>query len=176
MTLNRTRQARRMASLLTERASTRVTLDYHDSVHIRGRAWHVHWTDGPTWKQMLALAAGLADQVPGIDVTQLHPARANTALSEAVSILVWLDGDESRADYYPGVWRQYAVDEISYAERAAEPWRRRGEALLSLSGGTHLDGAACIAIDEQLRAASWTGVLAWLDEIASGGRRLRAVQ
>ncbi|MGV9818450.1 hypothetical protein [Nocardia xishanensis] len=176
MAINRTRQARRFALFLSERTQTRVTLDYHDSVHIRGRAWHLHWTDGPTWRQMLTLAATLADQVPGVDVTQLHPARANTALAEAVSILVWLDGDESRADIYPGVWREYAVDEISYPERVAEQWRRRGEALLSLSGGAYVDGAVCAAVDDQLRAGGWTGVLAWLDEIASGGRRLRAVQ
>ncbi len=49
MTVNPTHQARRFAQLLSERTQTRVTLDYHDSVHHRGRARHLHWTDGPTW-------------------------------------------------------------------------------------------------------------------------------
>ncbi|RBO86999.1 hypothetical protein [Nocardia puris] len=174
MTVNRTRAARQLARQLSDRSHTRVTLDYHDSVHTTGRAWHIHWTDGPTWRQMLALAAGLGHQSPGIDVAQLHPARSHTALGEAVSVLGWLDADPDRVHHYPGVWREYACDEIAYPERASAQWRHRGQALLALGEG-RLEGGALTALETRVHAAGWAAALDWLDEFGTSGRRLTAI-
>ncbi|SNY83780.1 hypothetical protein SAMN04244553_3564 [Nocardia amikacinitolerans] len=175
MSANRSRQARQLATMLTERAGVKVTLDYHDTVHIRGRAWHIHWTDGPTWRQMVTLAAGLADRFPSLDIAQMCPARSHTALGEAAAVLVWLHLDPANAEMYPSVWPQYACDAISYPESSATVWLRRAEALLSMAAG-RIDSEVCNAVDARLRSDGWAGVLEWLDEIASGGRRLRAVQ
>lgn len=174
MSANRGRQARHLAKLLTERTHTKVTLDYRDSVQHSGRAWHIVWTDGPTWRQMHTLAAGLADEVPALDVARMRTSRSHTARGEAVSVLLWLDADQANAKCWPGVWPEFALDLVTYPERVASLWQRRAQALLSLTAG-YIDTAACTALDARMAAHGWDGALAWLDEIADGERRLKAV-
>ncbi|VFA94872.1 Uncharacterised protein [Nocardia farcinica] len=98
MCANRSRQAQKLAGLLTARTHTKVRLDYHDAV-TGGRCWHIKWTDGLSWRKMLAVAAELSDEVPSMDITQMRPARAATPLAEAAAVLVWLNDDEDRADF-----------------------------------------------------------------------------
>ncbi|MBF6573706.1 hypothetical protein [Nocardia farcinica] len=71
MSANRSRQAQKLAGLLTARTHTKVRLDYHDAV-TGGRCWHIKWTDGLSWRKMLAVAAELSDEVPSMDITQME--------------------------------------------------------------------------------------------------------
>jgi hypothetical protein len=104
--------------MLTARTHTKVRLDYHDALGVRGRAWHIHWSDGPTWQQMLCAAAAVADRVPALDLTKVRPSRAHTERGEAVAVLLWLDADPEHADKWPGVWPEFARTTISYPDRA----------------------------------------------------------
>ncbi|MEU1526331.1 hypothetical protein ABZ413_29460 [Nocardia rhamnosiphila] len=174
MSANRGRQARYLAKALTERTKTRVTLEYQDSVQHSGRAWHIQWTDGPTWRQMHQLAAKLADVAPALDIAQVHTSRGYTVQSEAVAVLLWLDADPSNESVLPACWREFACDATPYPDRAGKGWQRRAQALLSLCDG-RVDTAVCEEIDRRIGADGWDGTLAWLDEIASGERRLKAV-
>ncbi|WP_327100088.1 hypothetical protein OIE68_15700 [Nocardia vinacea] len=175
MSANRSRHARQLASQLSARTRTTVRLDYHDSVGDSGRAWHIHWTDGPTWQQMLTLTASLAEDFPSIDVARVRPARSHTALSEAVAVLVWLNEDIDRAEFFPGVWPEFARDHVSYPDHVGERWRVRGEAVLSMTRGG-VDLAVCRAIDARIRVEGWASVLEWLDGIALGEKPLRVVR
>jgi hypothetical protein len=174
MSANRSRHARQLAAQLSERTRTTVRLDYHDSIGNSGRAWHIHWSDGPTWQQMLTLAASLAEDFPSIDVARVRPARSHTALGEAVAVLLWLNEDIDRANFFPAVWPEFARDHVSYPNRG-EVWSRRGEAVLSMTRGG-VDLSVCRAIDARIRAAGWAGVLEWLDGIALGEKPLRVVR
>ncbi|WP_280180363.1 hypothetical protein [Nocardia farcinica] len=159
MSANRSRQAQKLAGLLTARTHTKVRLDYHGAV-TGGRCWHIKWTDGLSWRKMLAVAAELSDEVPSMDITQMRPARAATPLAEAAAVLVWLNDDEDRADFHPLVWPQYAHDAIGYPEPLADCWRQRGQALLSLTANGSLDPAVLTLLDDHHRHDGWAGALA----------------
>ncbi|WP_433733523.1 hypothetical protein ACQP0C_15070 [Nocardia sp. CA-129566] len=174
MSANASCRARQLENQLTERTRTSVRLEYHDSIAARGRAWHIHWTDGPTGQQMLTLAASLAENIPSIDIARVRLARSHTALGEAVAVLVWLNEDIDRAEFFPAVWPEFARDHVSYPNRG-ELWSRRGEALLSMTRGG-VDLSVCRAIDARIRTEGWASVLEWLDGIALGEKPLRVVR
>lgn len=174
MSANRGRQARYLAKALTERARTKVTLDYREKTANTPRAWHVQWTDGPTWQQMLSLAASLAAEAPGLDIAHLRPSRGRAALAEAVAVLLWLDKDPANAEAFPACWLEFAFDTVAFPDRAPSEWRRRGQALLSLTDG-RIGAAVCAELDARIQADGWEATVAWLDEMASGERRLKAI-
>lgn len=174
MTANSSRRARQLAAALTERTKTPVRLEYHDSLG-GPRAWHIHWTDGPTWRQMLGFAAIASDGVDTIDLARVRPARSHSPLGEAVAVLRWLREDIANADLPPGVWAEFARDGITYPEQVSERTRARGEALLSLGDG-RVSVAACQQMSARINGDDLDVVFAWLDEIAAGAKPLRAVQ
>jgi hypothetical protein len=71
----RARSARRLASLLSAKSGTDVTVHYDRRVH----RYRVVWTDGPNAAQMYGLAASAADSVPELDVFDLLWHRNATA-------------------------------------------------------------------------------------------------
>ncbi|MEV6341337.1 hypothetical protein AB0M12_42285 [Nocardia vinacea] len=94
-----------------------------------------------------------------------------------MAVLRWLHEDIAHADYHPGVWAEFARDEIAYPGQEPEHWQRRGQALLALGAG-RVTLAACHQVDALIHGdnPSLDAVLDRLDGIALGEKPLRVAR
>ncbi|MEC3920287.1 hypothetical protein [Nocardia sp. CDC160] len=187
---NRSRQAAKLAQLLSERTGRSVRAVHDGPKQGRYGGWVLDWVDGPTLDTMRALLTEYADQFPDLPpLGEFRLSRSRTDESEAVAMLLWLDAEPDRASTYaPTFLFGMAHDATDDPDQAPEIWQRRGRTLRNLVDQAYSNasptgyapsGHTVVAeqIIEQIHTGGWESVLAWLDHAEQGPRyrHLRAV-
>ncbi|WP_043648107.1 hypothetical protein [Nocardia thailandica] len=152
---SRSDQMHRLAYTLDRRYNVRVTATYD-----RPDGWRLEWVDGPLEDEVRAAITRLAPHLDAITTLRLH--RGYTDLSEAVSLLLWIDEDPARLYDEIRSWHlQEARGECRYPMSAPDRWLARGRALLKVGP------LATAGVDALRRWDGWTDAVWFLDQLAA---------
>jgi len=133
----RSRAARSLEALLEHEAhGHRINVRW-DNVG-RGWGWHVEWTDGPTVEQVKRWAHEVAQNVPALDVEELHPYRHISDRAWAVQLVRHVASGGSLENPAGTLYALNAlrdvIDATAWPEAPAdEQEAKRAEALLRLA-------------------------------------------
>lgn len=158
----RSRDAGRLAQLLTEHVGVDVRVTYHGNAKDRHGGWHVEWTDGPTENTMRELVIHLGwDGIRAYD-------RGHTDRAEACALLTWLSEHPDTAQRLPcdSLVAHEAHNRAEHPEVADDDTQRRARTLLQLGAG-RVNGDVIQNLRQRAVGGGWTGVLDWLDAISS---------
>ncbi|MET8428821.1 hypothetical protein [Nocardia sp. NPDC004860] len=186
---SRSRQAAKLARLLSERTGRSVRHVYDGPRKGRYGGWHLEWTDGPTRDTMQALAAEHVDQFPDLPpLAEFRFSRSRTTTADAVALLLWLDTDIDHVlRYDPVFWFGLAFDAVEHPDLAAEVWQQRGRTLYMLvdkaaeptmrPGDPSPHRVVGDDLADRIRTDGWEATLEWLDQQAGPRtRHLHAVE